>query len=94
MSAYNAIQLGATSYPYHSDGELCTIFSAEDIIKISEAAIAFKLYHVTYCNHLNIWINRSGSVSEVENIFYGIALPEDLQSNFEQIMNSSIGNII
>lgn len=31
---FNAVTLGATAYPYHADGELCTMFSATDIVTL------------------------------------------------------------
>ena len=47
-TAYNAVQTGAAGYPYHADGQLCKMYPAADIIAISEAATAHKLYHTTY----------------------------------------------
>ncbi|MEA5083306.1 MAG: hypothetical protein VB018_04035 [Lachnospiraceae bacterium] len=86
--AYNAVLQGAEAYPYHADGELCEMYSAEDIKTMSTAAVAFKLYHVTYCNHLNVWINRSETADEIKAIYYGIELPEDLKANFELIIGA------
>ncbi len=84
--AYSAILNGATEFPYHADGELCTKFSAEDIATIAQNATAFKVYHTTYCNHLNIWINRCETIDEVNDISYGITLPDDLLTNLNNII--------
>lgn len=84
--AKNAIQNGATEFPYHADGELCTMYSATDINTIADKATEFKLYHTTYCNHLNIWIKRCTTRDEVAAIYYGIQLPTDLQANFIAIV--------
>ena len=86
--AYNAVLQGTEAYPYHANGELCEMYSAEDIKTMSAAAVAFKLYHVTYCNHLNVWINRSEAAEEIKAIYYGIELPEDLKANFESIIGA------
>lgn len=84
--AYNSILSGATEFPYHADGELCRLYSADDIRIIATEATAFKVYHTTYCNHLNIWIRRCTTREEVNAITYGAALPADLQSSFTEIV--------
>lgn len=88
-NAFNAISNGATSYPYHADGELCRMYSAEDLTAISEAATAHKLYHTTYCNHLLAWIKRAETAEELESITYGAELPEDLAANMQEIMTNA-----
>lgn len=84
--AYNAVKSGASEFPYHADGELCTKYPAIDIIAIADGATAYKLWHTTYCNHLNVWINRCTTIEEVNNISYGIRLPADLEKNFLSIV--------
>ena len=85
-TAYNAVQNGAESYPYHSDGQLCRSYPAADIILISEAATAHKLYHTTYCNHLFAWIERVETEDELNAITYGAELPEDLAANMQEVL--------
>ena len=86
-TAYNAILSGAWSYPYHSDGNLCRMFTGEEIKKVSEASIQHKLYHTTLCNHLLTWVRRSETELEIESITYTEeGLPEDLKSNMSQIL--------
>lgn len=85
-TAFNAVQSGATLYPYHADGELCKMYSADDIITIGNAATAHKLYHLTYCNHILAWIRRAETVEELESITYGAELPEDLAANMQEVM--------
>ena len=88
-TAFNAIQNGATGYPYHADGQLCRMYSAEDITIISDAVIEYKLYHLTYCNHLLTWIRRSETADELEAITYGAELPEDLAANMQEVLTTS-----
>lgn len=85
-AANGAIEQGAVAYPYHLDGQLCAIFSAEDIRKLAAAASAHKLYHTTYYNHLAAWVRRCVLVEEVQSISYGSALPEDLAANMAMIL--------
>ena len=86
QTANDAIKNGAMGYPYHSDGNLCRLFKADEITTLANAAVQHKLYHTTYCNHLMRWIDRVETVDELNQIYYGANLPEDLKKNMEQLM--------
>ena len=86
QTANDAIKTGAMGYPYHSDGNLCRLFKADEITTLANAAVQHKLYHTTYCNHLMRWIDRVETVDELNQIYYGADLPEDLKKNMEQVM--------
>lgn len=86
QTANEAIKAGAMGYPYHSDGNLCRLFKADEITTLANAAVQHKLYHTTYCNHLMRWIDRVETVDELNQIYYGADLPEDLRKNMEQVM--------
>ena len=73
-------------YPYHADGELCELYSANNIKLISNAFVQHKLYHLTYCNHLMSWIKRCNKMKELKSIYYGIELPDDLKENMKKIL--------
>lgn len=88
-TAYNAVQTGAAGYPYHADGQLCKMYPAADIVAISEAATAHKLYHTTYCNHLLAWARRAETVDELSDITYGAEPPEDLAANMAEVMSNA-----
>lgn len=91
-TAVNAIQSGLTEYPYHADGQLCRMFTAEEINTIANAATQHKLYHTTLCNHLLTWVRRAETAEEIESITYSAeGLPEDLASNMNAIFASSVG---
>jgi hypothetical protein len=85
-AAFTAVTNGAPYYPYHSDTLLCRLYPAEDIMVMGKAATAHVLYHTTYCNHLNIWIRRAETEEELEAIFYGAELPEDLAENLGEVL--------
>ena len=85
-TAFNVIQSGATSYPYHADGQICRMYPAEDIIAIGNAATSHKLYHLTYYNHLIQWYKRANDIEELEMITYGAELPEDLAANMMEVL--------
>ena len=88
-AALTMVEQGAPSYPYHADGNLCRLYTADEIKAISAAAMSHKLYHTTYCNHLFNWINRAESIEEVKSIYYGATLPDDLLANMTEIMTSA-----
>lgn len=91
-TAYNAILSGAAGYPYHADGALCRMFTAEEITAISNASIAHKLYHTTLCNHLLTWARRAETEDELEGITYTAeGLPEDLAANMAQVLAAAGG---
>ena len=74
-------------YPYHSDGKICRMFTAEEITSISNAFTRHKLYHTTLCNHLLIWVRRAETIKEINAITYSADnLPEDLAVNMENIL--------
>lgn len=86
--AQAALQGSASGYPYHLDGTLFKIYSSADILIMSTAAAAHKLYHTTYCNHLRAWAKRVTTVDELTTITYGAVLPDDLKTNMDSIINS------
>lgn len=89
-AAYNAVMSGATQYPYHADGQLCRMFSADEIKSISAASIQHKMYHTTLCNHLLTWARRAEPAEELAGITYSADnLPADLAQNMAQIMASA-----
>lgn len=86
-TAYNAVLSGAAAYPYHADGQLCRMFTAEEITAISNASIAHKLYHTTLCNHLLTWARRAETQEELDSITYTAeGLPDDLAANMTQVL--------
>lgn len=89
-TATNAVQQGLTEYPYHADGQLCRMFTAEEILSIADAATKHKLYHTTLCNHLLTWIRRAETKEELDGIIYSEeVLPEDLAANMVYILSLS-----
>lgn len=90
-NAYAAVEGGAEAYPYHLDGKLCALYPAADILAMGRAAIAHKLYHTTYYNHLAAWVRRCEASEEVQGITYGADLPDDLAENMAAILAAAGG---
>ncbi len=74
------IMTGSEKFEYHEDDNPCRYFSKEEMQSIITALMAFKTYHTTYCNALNMWIKASETVEEVQGIYYGCEVPAAYQS--------------
>lgn len=48
-----------------------------------------RVYHTTYCNHLNAWVRSCETVKDVKAITYGVTLPENLAANMEAVLNAA-----
>lgn len=90
---FNAIILGATEYPYHADGEPCTMFSAADIMTLYVATKSYVTQQTTYCNALRQWIKREEDKDTLVAIEYGTPLPDDLAADVEQILTAAKGQV-
>ena len=71
---------GAEQLEYHSDGKPCRYYSATDMQTIIAAAMQHVSYHTPYCNALNMWVAGCETADEVQQIYYGVDVPEQYQS--------------
>lgn len=76
----------AKSVPYHSSGQICREFTADEMIHIADKAMEYVVYCTTLCNHIRAWINRTETVGEVISIHFNSALPDDLQESFNEVI--------
>jgi len=90
MAQFTTVKEGAAAVPYHADGELCRMFTAEEFTVLAQAATAHVFYHRTYCNHVNAWIKRAG-LEELAAITYGAELPPDLAASMAEIIEAAGG---
>ena len=90
---FNAVTLGATSYPYHADGEPCKMFSATDIVALYVEYKSFVTEQTTYCNALRQWIKRETDKAVLSKIEYGTTLPDDLKEKTEEILKEANSQI-
>jgi len=80
------IAAGATQIEYHSDGNLCRFYSAEEMTAIIAAAVKHITYNTTYVNSLNSWIRSAETAEEIRAIYYGAEIPEAYQSEVLQAL--------
>ncbi len=90
MTQLSAVREGAQAVPYHADGEVCRMYPAQEFAAVAAAAQAHILYHRTYCNHMFAWIRRA-TRKQLEGIFYGAELPQDLKDSMAALMGDAAG---
>ena len=73
-------QAGDTLLPWHEDNQLCKFYSAEDVLRIYSGLEQTQTYHTTYFNSLKPYIMSLDNITDIGNIYYGIEIPEEYQS--------------
>lgn len=73
---------GEKNIPWHTSDETkhCKFYSNADMAKITATAMAFVTWHVTYFRDLRIYIRSLENKEEVEQVAYGMDIPEAYQS--------------
>lgn len=82
MGLQTLAQQGVDRIPWHeaNNAEHCKYYSAEDMGRITGAALSFISYHVTYFRDLRIYINSMADKEDVESVTYGVYIPAEYQS--------------
>lgn len=87
---FTAIMAGATEYPYHADGEICKIYSKEQIITIYGTLSLFKTEATTYHNSLKAQINAMTDADAISAVkFKGTVLTGEYLENYNVMMTSA-----
>lgn len=73
---------GIDKIPWHDadNAEHCKYYSAEDMGRITGAALSFISYQVTYFRDLRIYINSMADKESVQSVTYGMYIPTEYQS--------------
>lgn len=76
------VAIGAENIPWHTsdEDEHCKFYSNADMAKITSSALSYVTWHITYFRDLRIYIRSLESKEEVEQVTYGIDIPEAYQS--------------
>ena len=87
---FTAIMTGATEYPYHADGEICKIYTKEQIIAIYGTLSLFKTEATTYHNSLKAQINAMTDADAISAIkFKETELTGEYLTNYNEMMASA-----
>lgn len=73
---FRVVELGGTEFPYQSDGGVCRVYSASEIVQIYIAAQTLITSQTTYHNELKQYMQTLESVEDISAIQYGMTLPE------------------
>lgn len=91
--AWMAVAQTGKAVPYHSDGNPCVVYSAEDFLKVANVAVAFKTAQTTYCNLLMRQVEAMTDVNEVKAVKYGVTqLEGEYAEQYKIIMASLVGD--
>lgn len=73
---------GVNQIPWHDadNAEHCKYYNAEDMSRITGAALSFISYQVTYFRDLRIYINSLLDKESVQSVAYGTYIPQEYQS--------------
>ena len=87
---FTAIMAGATEYPYHADGEICKIYTKEQIVAIYGTLSLFKTEMTTYHNSLKAQINAMTDADAILAIkFKETELTGEYLTNYNEMMASA-----
>ena len=87
---FTAVMAGATEYPYHADGEICKIYTKEQIVAIYGTLSLFKTEATTYHNSLKSQINAMTDASAISATkFKETELTGEYLTNYTAMMVSA-----
>ena len=87
---FTAIMAGATEYPYHADGEICKIYSKEQIVTIYGTLSLFKTEATTYHNSLKAQIKAMTDADAIlATKFKETELTGEYLTNYNEMMASA-----
>ena len=87
---FTAVMAGATEYPYHADGEICKIYTKEQIVAIYGTLSLFKTEATTYHNSLKAQINAMTDIDAISAVkFKETELTGEYLTNYNEMMASA-----
>ena len=87
---FTAVMAGATEYPYHADGEICKIYTKEQIVAIYGTLSLFKTEATTYHNSLKAQINAMTDIDAISATkFKETELTGEYLTNYTAMMTSA-----
>lgn len=81
---FRFVELGGTSYPYQSDGGVCRIYTAQEIVKIYLAAQTHITTQTTYHNAIKSYVQSCTDFETVISSTYGMDLPKPYNSDISK----------
>lgn len=78
---------------WHSDANICRLYTRRDILIICTTLLLFKTREITYANALNMYIRALTDREALMNVDYGMDLPQEYQDNINTIMASTMEEV-
>lgn len=89
--AWSSIAQSGQPVPYHSSGNPCRVFTAEEFLGLVSYITAFKTQQLTYCNLLKQQVKEMTDIEAVKAVVYGqTALNEKYAELFAQLSGASV----
>lgn len=73
---FRVVELGGSEFPYQSDGGICRVYSASEIVQIYIAAQTLITSQTTYHNELKQYVQSLDDAETISAVEYGMTLPE------------------
>ena len=73
---FRVVELGGSEFPYQSDGGVCRVYSANEIVQIYIAAQTLITTQTTYHNELKQFVQSLDNAEAISSVEYGMTLPE------------------
>ena len=83
---FDAVQLGATQFPYQSEDGSCRVYTAAEIRTIYATLAGHKTGQLTYYHQLKEYINTLETAGEIEAVTYGQPLTGAYLEHYTQMM--------
>ena len=68
--------MGGSEFPYQSDGGVCRVYSANEIVQIYIAAQTLITTQTTYHNELKQYVQSLDNAEAISSVEYGMTRPE------------------
>ncbi len=93
-----AVMNGASEFPYHANGEICELYTKEQIFKIYYTLALFKTEAITYHNSLKAQIINSEDIDSIKNTEFKVTkLEKEYLDNYNVMMeavNNQLGTLL
>jgi len=84
------VEKGETFLPYHANGELCRIFTANEVIALNTMMEQVITYNTTYFNSLRNFIQHLDNRDTINSIEWGSEIPAQYKSEVLVILENSL----
>lgn len=83
---FNALILGAESYPYHASGAECRMYMPSEIVTMYSNLSGLKTHHLTYYNQLRAYVESLNDAKAIQAVTYGQELTGDYLAKYNQLV--------